>query len=352
MSVIDKIVTEWAFRCKKGYPDTENSDDMKILKEIYSEYGVVLEEEKPKEEYTVDSLINLLKYQTEVLDPAFIEKMYHTVASKGKKLGGTLSSIIQKKNLEFAQDSIFTKVDQVPGLEAKLVDYLQGSEKLTFEDLGTSGNLNNVLTAGTSLPEAFIDSIINLPTVDENNKGVGRCEVALALLLDGGHKGVGKGDVQVGSNSIELKSYKARLMGRAENLQKLYTDLETITGISPGKGTKQKINLVEYLKRIALAEELEAPALEQVKAAIKREFGTGVSIDFKKPESIKEELLSWYVNTFLNTEAQHDTHVMVYLTPDYRVYTREGFKNAITKEEIILTNITATAKYPQIISFS
>jgi len=43
MSVIDKVVSEWAFRCKKGYPDMNNPDDMKILKEIYSEYGIVME---------------------------------------------------------------------------------------------------------------------------------------------------------------------------------------------------------------------------------------------------------------------------------------------------------------------
>lgn len=49
MSVIDKIVTEWAFRCKKGYPDTNNPDDMKILKEIYSEFGLIMEEEQSKE---------------------------------------------------------------------------------------------------------------------------------------------------------------------------------------------------------------------------------------------------------------------------------------------------------------
>ena len=49
MSVVDKIVTEWAFRCKKGYPDMNNPDDMKILKEIYSQYGIVMEEEKPEE---------------------------------------------------------------------------------------------------------------------------------------------------------------------------------------------------------------------------------------------------------------------------------------------------------------
>ena len=43
MNVVDIILTEWAFRCKKGYPDMNNPDDMKILKEIYSEYGIVME---------------------------------------------------------------------------------------------------------------------------------------------------------------------------------------------------------------------------------------------------------------------------------------------------------------------
>ena len=46
MSVVDKIVVEWAFRCKKGYPDMNNPDDMKILKEIYSEHGIVTEEQE------------------------------------------------------------------------------------------------------------------------------------------------------------------------------------------------------------------------------------------------------------------------------------------------------------------
>jgi hypothetical protein len=46
MKVIDKLVTEWAYRCKKGYPDMNNPDDIKILKEIYSEYGLVMEEQE------------------------------------------------------------------------------------------------------------------------------------------------------------------------------------------------------------------------------------------------------------------------------------------------------------------
>ena len=48
--MIDKIVTEWAFRCKKGYPDINNPEDMKILKEMYSEYRIVMEESKEQKE--------------------------------------------------------------------------------------------------------------------------------------------------------------------------------------------------------------------------------------------------------------------------------------------------------------
>ena len=50
MSVIDKLLTEWAFRCKKGYPDMKNPEDMKILQELYNEYGIVKEVKKVMKE--------------------------------------------------------------------------------------------------------------------------------------------------------------------------------------------------------------------------------------------------------------------------------------------------------------
>jgi len=49
MNVVDIILIEWAYRCKKGYPDMNNPDDKKILQEIYSKYGIILEEKKPEE---------------------------------------------------------------------------------------------------------------------------------------------------------------------------------------------------------------------------------------------------------------------------------------------------------------
>lgn len=43
MNITDKLVTEWAYRCKKGYPDINNPQDIEVLREIYSEYGIVME---------------------------------------------------------------------------------------------------------------------------------------------------------------------------------------------------------------------------------------------------------------------------------------------------------------------
>jgi len=54
MSVVDKVVNEWAFRCKKGYPDMNNPDDVRILKDIYSEFGFVMEAEEAQEDDEID----------------------------------------------------------------------------------------------------------------------------------------------------------------------------------------------------------------------------------------------------------------------------------------------------------
>ena len=35
MNVVDKILTEWAYRCKKGYPDIDNPEDLAILDNLF-----------------------------------------------------------------------------------------------------------------------------------------------------------------------------------------------------------------------------------------------------------------------------------------------------------------------------
>ena len=41
---IDALLSEWAYRCKKGYPDLDSPSDLKILKSILKEQGISLPE--------------------------------------------------------------------------------------------------------------------------------------------------------------------------------------------------------------------------------------------------------------------------------------------------------------------
>jgi len=77
MSVVNKIVAEWAFRCKKGYPDMNNPADMKILKEIYSEYGVVLEQEQDGDSKSIFKNIPLPQEDVQA-----IEAVYNNLSEK------------------------------------------------------------------------------------------------------------------------------------------------------------------------------------------------------------------------------------------------------------------------------
>ena len=43
---IDNLVNEWAYRCKKGYPDMDSPSDLRVLKTILKEEGIKLPEQQ------------------------------------------------------------------------------------------------------------------------------------------------------------------------------------------------------------------------------------------------------------------------------------------------------------------
>ena len=43
---IDALLSEWAYRCKKGYPDLDSPSDLKILKSILKEQNITLPEQQ------------------------------------------------------------------------------------------------------------------------------------------------------------------------------------------------------------------------------------------------------------------------------------------------------------------
>ena len=205
MSVINKIVAEWAFRCKKGYPDTNNPDDMKILKEIYSEYGVVLEEEAPKQAptKTIKDLITLLSAKTEELSPEQIEKLFNIISKTGKGYTTTLMDKLLNKKLGEEQALIVAGYADRNHFEDKMVASIDNKAN-TFAALGESGNLASTLSKLSGVDSKYVSKLIGF-TTGAGQKGVGRGEIALVSFLSD-TKSAKTGDVDVAGGVVELKA--------------------------------------------------------------------------------------------------------------------------------------------------
>lgn len=205
MNVIDRIVTEWAFRCKKGYPDMNNPDDMKILKEIYSEYGIVMEEEKPKPEptKTVEDLITLLSAKTGELSPEQIEKLFNIISKTGKGYTTALMDKLLDKKLGEEQALIVAGYADRNHFEDKMVASIDNKAN-TFAALGESGNLASTLSQLSGVDSKYVSKLIGF-TTGAGQKGVGRGEIALISFLSD-TKSAKRGDVEVKGGVVELKA--------------------------------------------------------------------------------------------------------------------------------------------------
>lgn len=211
MNTVDKIVTEWAFRCKKGYPDTSNPQDMRILKEIYSEYGIVLEEEKPTQQpsKTIQDVVDLLAAKQEELSPEQIEKLFNVVNKTGKGYTTTLMDKLQQKQLGDEQALLVVGYADKNHFEDKMAASIDNKAN-TFNALGTSGNLLTKLTELSGIESKYVSKLIGF-TTGAGQKSVGKGEIALVSLLHD-TKSAKKGDVEVvGGPHVELKGVNAIL---------------------------------------------------------------------------------------------------------------------------------------------
>jgi hypothetical protein len=222
MNTIDKIVTEWAFRCKKGYPDMNNPDDMKILKEIYSEYGIVLEEEKPKEvstTFTKDSLKALIDSAELTADQ--IAKIHREVVKVGYHdtvmgiLGDKGFTADRFKSGNSAVELIFNRIADTD--VEKLSEYLKDPKELR-------PGAHNFATL-TNLPSQMIIDLFTIePGSDNNGSNIGRGEIALGILFKDVDNSESSGDLKWNGTNLEVKGAGGRLgqqAGRSGNISAL-----------------------------------------------------------------------------------------------------------------------------------
>jgi len=203
MTTVDKIVTEWAFRCKKGYPDLNNPQDMKILKELYSEYGIVMEEEKQKEEQPSNE--DLL---AQIVDLVQAEK------GNTKLLTRVLKTLENSSHVDDLKKFLATRnIDKATfenrNLPAELIDILAKANLtdkfvagIKDNKLQSSGNVYDVL--GPEL-KPVLASFGKL-TGAKASVAIGRGEIIFPMVYSDVAKSDTAGDLVYQGKDLEVKA--------------------------------------------------------------------------------------------------------------------------------------------------
>jgi hypothetical protein len=345
MDSVEKFIRDNCWRFPKGYPDLSNPKDKALLFELVEKQQL---EEEEQQMYSYEDLMRLIQTKKDLLDPKFIQKLYHTIEGKGQKLGGILQKVFTDRKLAASSNELFGIIHEYPGLEKQLVDVLDSSEKqISLQDLAQGDNIITVANNKTKLPTEFLVSLLKAGKSTEAGKGVGEGEALLALLGREGRK-MDVGDVQIQGKELEIKGRDGRLIGRGEDLKKLYLELAQL-GVEPRKVAKGLEALHTYIPYILQAQ----PKLKnEVEKLLEKEFKTSFNVDLTNSDEVKNALLEWYVDYFTANEGKNADYVMVIMGDKYKFLNKEQFKQAILSGDITVKNFSASNKSPNITGFA
>jgi hypothetical protein len=206
MSITDKLVTEWAFRCKKGYPDMNNPDDMKVLKEIYSEYGIVMEEEK-EEEPKKEQLSNE-ELVAQIADILQAEKGNTKLLTRVLRTLENSSHVDDLKKFLVSRNIDKTTFDN-RNLPAELIDILA---KANLVDKFVAGIKDNKLQSSGNAYDTLgpelkpILSAFGRLTGAKGSVGIGRGEILFPMIYSDVSKSETAGDLLYQGKDLEVKA--------------------------------------------------------------------------------------------------------------------------------------------------
>jgi hypothetical protein len=193
-----------------------NPEDLKILKEIYSEYGIVMEEETAKEEQedatTLDDVLNLIRVKKGEFTQEQLNKLYNIIEKTGKGYTSSLLQKLQQKKLGDEQSRIIAGYADQNHFEDKLLASLSNPQN-TFAALGRDGNLSTKLTEISGIDSKNVNGLIGF-TTGKGNVSVGRGELALVAILSD-TVSAKKGDVGIenGAKTVEIKASTKKASG-------------------------------------------------------------------------------------------------------------------------------------------
>ena len=323
---IDNLVNEWAYRCKKGYPDMDSPSDLRVLKSILKEQGISLsqfqeqEEQEESKKISSSSIIDLIKNMEKdnILKDKHLKFLSQYLNSRPfkEKMDGYLSSknINDKtfsKDETPANDQVFQILQDQDQLE-KFIKYINNPLKLS--DLPPKGNLYSELKGASELNDDSIQKLLHLKGT-EGGRGVGKAEVFLSLFFgDVKMRVVGKGDLSWNDEYLEVKGSAARLGGR-DVPWKGYKN--SILGKLAQEYDKSDKNITTLINNLADEEGINLSRLKEgLKELANEAYGSSNIIDkiidelsdsdLKSDDKVMKVLVTLYYNHYAQAEgAKH-----------------------------------------------
>ena len=233
----DAIVTEWSYRCDKGYPDMKNKSDMIKLQEILNEMGVkspfkqIEEAPKPKKAKTVSS-------KPSAANIATFKKLINS----------------NRKQLNFENESIYTSI-------FKVFDKLNATEQAACIKTFQKMSPEEFEGSGWKIWQKFFDAR------GEGGTLPGRGEMMAVMAIKGASSGGSKEkDLQIQGGSYEIKEKpnsirmaKSGAIGKFQYVSETKDFYRLLTKIdlnNKGNDDQLKKNLNKIFNTEAIAEQV------------------------------------------------------------------------------------------------
>jgi hypothetical protein len=201
---IDNILNEWSFRCKKGYPDFNNSEDMAILKQVMAEMNVSFPMEEELVEFNVTITDGLESLQEEEFHDL------NQILSEGSIETFNIPSALEQKLIAANKMPQFTTfIERLPGGESEpaIQNFINRLDTREYDELV------KVLYSKTTVEEitkSDYESGIASKLFALEPKGIGKAELFLAwIVANASVSGGGESfDLRVNNKKYEVKDYR------------------------------------------------------------------------------------------------------------------------------------------------
>jgi hypothetical protein len=322
---LDELLLEWSYRSEKGYPSLDSPSDISVLKGILRELKLPekdinnlvdsLEEEdkdtttNKKEDspevtsnITIKDIINLLP-NIENDQEALIKMQQYILNRKGEI--EFFSGLTTKNITTSTIDSSNAPKDlyQILSDNDDVENYYQYSQP-NFSELGKSGNIFNFYEKNSKLKRQTILNLFDFYGT-EGGRGVGKGEMAFALLFNDIKMSSGAGDLDWNGEYLEVKGSNARLGGRDRAFGSYEKSSLGQLAIKYDKSDKNLISLISNLSN-----ETDINLNDLLKAVIDFENEAHPKGDAKKyftldiigePDKIRKAFCKNYIINYANT---------------------------------------------------